>query len=64
MRKTLSFLLIVSFSWLLTLNNSALAECEVTGKENGTSCNYETCTPSECKSEICVDGACAEHEPE
>ena len=53
-----SFILIASFSWLLTSSNLVFAEeCEGAGKPNGSECHFEEC---ECASEVCYNGKCAE----
>ena len=66
MRKTLSFLLIVSFSWFLTLSHLAFAqeECDpaIEKQPIGGACpDNDAC---QCDSGVCVNGICAEHEPE
>ncbi|MBI3591636.1 MAG: hypothetical protein HY094_09715 [Candidatus Melainabacteria bacterium] len=55
-----SLLLIGLASWFLSLNslnNSALAECDSTGKSIGAECHFEDC---ECASAICINGTCVE----
>ena len=57
-----SFILIASFSWLLTSSNLVFAECSETGKPNGSECNFEVCDEGvrECASEVCFNGKCVE----
>ena len=59
-----SFLLIVSISWFLTLNQTAFAqECDpsIEKQPNGGSCSdNDAC---KCESGVCVNGTCAENVP-
>lgn len=61
-----NFLLVVSFSWLLTISHFAFADCSAEGAPIGASCSFEVCAEGlyECASGICVNGVCAEQEPE
>ena len=53
-----SFILVVLFPWLFTLNYSAFAaDCTGSGKPIGAECYFEDC---ECASEICANGRCVE----